>query len=138
MGLPQLFCGVGAVPWIRISTALPVSVSECAGKLFGRLWPNETSDCQDSGTSWHTWTWQAFCPGELSVGQRQRVAVVRALVHDPAIVFADEPTASVDDETARRIMNLLRDQVVGRDKLLVVATHDPRMIRHTTTFWNSP
>lgn len=62
-------------------------------------------------------------PGELSVGQRQRVAVARALVNGPEIVFADEPAGDVDPETAREIQDLLLRSVKEKGATLIVATH---------------
>ena len=67
-------------------------------------------------------------PFQLSIGERQRVAVVRALVHLPAIVFADEPTASLDQATGRQVVEVLghfRQQTGGA---VVVVTHDPDML----------
>ena len=62
-------------------------------------------------------------PGELSVGQRQRVAVARALVNNPEIDFADEPAGGVDPETAQEIQDLLLRSVRERGATLIVATH---------------
>jgi ABC-type lipoprotein export system ATPase subunit len=62
-------------------------------------------------------------PSELSVGQQQRVAVARALIHGPAIVFADEPTGDVDPETARAIMDCLVGLVRGNRTTFIVCTH---------------
>lgn len=67
-------------------------------------------------------------PHQLSIGERQRVAVARALVHRPAVVFADEPTASLDQATGRHVVSLLtayRDEQGGS---VVVVTHDPAML----------
>ena len=67
-------------------------------------------------------------PYQLSIGERQRVAVARALVHRPAVVFADEPTASLDQATGHEVVNLLADyRRTGGGSLLVV-THDPAML----------
>jgi putative ABC transport system ATP-binding protein len=67
-------------------------------------------------------------PYQLSIGERQRVAVARALVHRPAIVFADEPTASLDQATGREVINLLVDYRLRAGGSVVVVTHDPAML----------
>jgi putative ABC transport system ATP-binding protein len=63
-------------------------------------------------------------PTALSVGQRQRVSIARALAHAPAIVLADEPTASLDPLNAERVMQLLVAQAEEQGACIVVATHD--------------
>jgi len=67
-------------------------------------------------------------PYQLSIGERQRVAVARALVHRPAIVFADEPTASLDQATGREVIDLLVDYRTRAGGSVVVVTHDPAML----------
>ncbi len=67
-------------------------------------------------------------PGELSGGQQQRVGLARALVSDPGILLADEPTGQLDSETGATIMNLIAGFVHQRGMAAIVATHDPAMI----------
>jgi putative ABC transport system ATP-binding protein len=67
-------------------------------------------------------------PYQLSIGERQRVAVARALVHRPAIVFADEPTASLDQATGHEVISLLLDYRTRETGSVVVVTHDPAML----------
>jgi putative ABC transport system ATP-binding protein len=62
-------------------------------------------------------------PSELSVGQQQKVAIIRTLIKQPSIIFADEPTGSVDDETAGEILNHLMDFKKEKEVTLVIATH---------------
>lgn len=70
-------------------------------------------------------------PATLSVGQRQRVAIGRALAHRPEIVLADEPTASVHPALADTILSLLIEQAREADTALILTTHDPdRAARH--------
>jgi putative ABC transport system ATP-binding protein len=66
-------------------------------------------------------------PGELSGGQAQRVGIARALVTDPAVVFADEPTGSLDSATGAEVMHLLTTVTRQQRAALVVVTHDPRV-----------
>ncbi|MCM5679668.1 ATP-binding cassette domain-containing protein [Schlegelella sp. S2-27] len=68
-------------------------------------------------------------PHELSVGQAQRVALARALVRRPALLLADEPTASLDDEAALAVVQALRQAAQDGGAALVVATHDERAVR---------
>ena len=67
-------------------------------------------------------------PGELSGGEKQRVAIARALINDPAIVLADEPTASLDSTSGGEIAAMLSRIAREQEKLVVVVTHDPRML----------
>ena len=67
-------------------------------------------------------------PAELSGGQQQRVGLARALVGDPGILLADEPTGQLDSETGATIMNLIAGFVHQRGMAAIVATHDPAMM----------
>jgi putative ABC transport system ATP-binding protein len=74
-------------------------------------------------------------PSEVSVGERQRCAIARALIHKPSLVLADEPTASLDPPTADRVFELLLN--LCQDSALVVSTHDHRRMaaRSDFTVW---
>ncbi|MCX6849942.1 MAG: ATP-binding cassette domain-containing protein [Verrucomicrobia bacterium] len=64
----------------------------------------------------------------LSQGERQRVAVARALVHEPQFVFADEPTASLDPARGRIVVDMLLEDTRRRGACLVMVTHDPNLL----------
>lgn len=67
-------------------------------------------------------------PDALSGGQRQRVAVARALVNRPKIVLADEPTAALDKESSRTVVNLLKDLAREEGSTILMVTHDNRIL----------
>lgn len=67
-------------------------------------------------------------PESLSGGERQRVAIARAWMNDPEIILADEPTASLDSERGRTVVQMLADEVKLRQKAAVMVTHDHRML----------
>ena len=66
-------------------------------------------------------------PSQMSGGQQQRVGIARALVTDPDIVFADEPTGNLDSSTSDDVMRTICDVMRARNKTLVMVTHDPHM-----------
>jgi putative ABC transport system ATP-binding protein len=75
---------------------------------------------------------RAKFPAQISVGERQRCAIARAVIHEPAIILADEPTASLDPPTADQVFELLLN--LSQNLTLIVATHDVnRARRHDFT-----
>ena len=69
-------------------------------------------------------------PDKLSGGQRQRVAIARALINHPMLVIADEPTANLDSENSRLIVELMRKLNRSKGVTFVFTTHDPRLLEH--------
>jgi lipoprotein-releasing system ATP-binding protein len=66
-------------------------------------------------------------PGQLSGGEQQRAAIARALVCDPPLILADEPTGNLDERTGETIFQLLRDLHASRNLSFVIATHNPAL-----------
>ena len=66
-------------------------------------------------------------PNQMSGGQQQRVGIARALVIDPKIIFADEPTGNLDSHTTDDVLNLLKKIVEEEHRTLVMVTHDPHI-----------
>ena len=66
-------------------------------------------------------------PNQLSGGQMQRVAIARALVHGPSVIVCDEPTAALDEETGRKVMEILREIASDPNNAVLVVTHDNRV-----------
>ncbi|MGJ8730761.1 ABC transporter ATP-binding protein [Listeria aquatica] len=67
-------------------------------------------------------------PDRLSGGERQRVAIARALMNDPEVILADEPTASLDSERGRKVVEMIAREVKRENKAAVMVTHDERIL----------
>ena len=70
-------------------------------------------------------------PGQMSGGQMQRIAIARALVNDPKVVLADEPTGALDSETSVQIMDLLKD--IAKERLVIMVMHNPELAQKYST-----
>jgi ABC-type lipoprotein export system ATPase subunit len=66
-------------------------------------------------------------PSQLSVGQQQRVSIARALINQPKLLLADEPTSSLDDENAHRVADMLTQLAKSYGTALIIVTHDQRL-----------
>lgn len=69
-------------------------------------------------------------PDQLSGGERQRTVIARALMNDPNIILADEPTASLDTQRAFEIVELMSKELKSRNKAAIMVTHDERLLKY--------
>lgn len=116
----NLFSSLTAMENVQMATVLrggtPREMIDRSARLLGELGLGERLD---------------HLPAQLSGGQRQRVAIARALVNDPALVLADEPTAALDAESGKTVLDLLRRLADGAAHTTVlIVTHDQRVIDH--------
>ncbi len=77
------------------------------------------------------WEQRKHYPTELSGGQRQRVAIARAFYHQPKIIFADEPTASLDAKRAVQVVQTMAQMAHDNQQAVVMITHDDRLLQYT-------
>jgi len=103
---------------------LPLRYSR-VGRAEGRKRARALLERTGLGDRW------AHRPAELSGGEQQRVAVARALVNQPAIVLADEPTGELDTHTAAEIVALLKDLNEIQGQTFIIVTHDPGVAKET-------
>jgi putative ABC transport system ATP-binding protein len=96
---------------------LPLSI---AGEKPDRAWLDEL--LEKTGLAKR----RSHRPSELSGGEQQRVAISRALITKPTILFADEPTGNLDSKTGGEILDLIRDSVDTYGQTIVMVTHEPR------------
>lgn len=111
----------GLLPYLTVRENIELSrrllalpLEDCAGRWAEKLGIGQQLD---------------KLPATLSVGQRQRAAIARALVHEPSVVIADEPTAAIDPLNAERIMKLLTALADEAGVALIVATHAHDLVR---------
>ena len=113
---------------LQASNLIPFLKIEDQFQLIDRLSKKERTDLDSlielldlKGTLKHY-------PKELSGGERQRAAIARALYNSPDIILADEPTASLDTERAKRVVHLLKEVTQKFNKSVVMITHDTRLL----------
>ena len=110
--LPELTVAENVALPLRLAGVSRRAAEKDAAEWLGRL---EVADIADKR------------PGEISGGQGQRVAVARALMHGPKVVFADEPTGALDSLNGERVMTLLVGAARESGAAVVVVTHEPRV-----------
>lgn len=75
-------------------------------------------------------------PSEISGGEKQRVAIAKALYTKPSIILADEPTASLDTNNAMEVMKILKEQTMEQNKTCIVVTHDERLTEYCDSVYH--
>jgi putative ABC transport system ATP-binding protein len=75
-------------------------------------------------------------PVKLSGGEQQRVAIARAIASQPDILIFDEPTASLDGETGRRIVKFVKDNILNENRCIIIVTHDSRIFEYADRIIN--
>lgn len=71
-------------------------------------------------------------PRRLSIGEQQRVAIARAIITEPDLLVCDEPTASLDGDTGRKVVGFIRDNILNDKRAIVLVTHDNRIYSYAT------
>jgi putative ABC transport system ATP-binding protein len=99
------------------NVVLPMSI---AGEKPDRAWVEELLETVGIADR------RTHRPSELSGGQQQRVSIARALVTEPTVLFADEPTGNLDSSTSRDVLALVRKSVDDLGQTIVMVTHDPQ------------
>ena len=69
-------------------------------------------------------------PNQLSGGEQQRVAIARAIVHEPRFIVCDEPTASLDEQNGKKLLEILKEMTKDSNKAVLVVTHDNRIFNY--------
>ena len=114
--VPELTCLENVTLGLRLN-----GVKRKPAELAGRHWLDRV---QVAGVA-------DLRPGEISGGQAQRVAVARALIGNPKVIFADEPTGALDSLAGEKVMNLLTAAVRDGGATLILVTHEPRVAAYS-------
>jgi putative ABC transport system ATP-binding protein len=101
---------------------------EVALQLSGRRWTDAADRCRKALADVGLEGMEQRRPNQLSGGQQQRVAIARALVKEPALVIADEPTASLDTRTGSDVLDLMREMNARAGVSFVFSSHDPMVL----------
>lgn len=118
-----IFQSAHLVPYLKVKEQL-ILVAKLAGQDKNQAAKRADSLLRTLGLAHRS---QAY-PEKLSGGERQRAAIARALMNDPSVLLADEPTASLDAERGYEVVSLLAEQVKAAGKSALLVTHDQRML----------
>ncbi len=118
-----IFQSAHLVPYLKVKEQL-LLVAKLAGQDKNQAAKRADSLLRTLGLAHRS---KAY-PEKLSGGERQRAAIARALMNDPSVLLADEPTASLDAERGYEVVSLMAEQVKAAGKSAVLVTHDQRML----------
>lgn len=76
-----------------------------------------------------------YRPSELSGGQQQKASIVRSIINDPWIIFADEPTEHLDTQSVEEVIALLREENADRQRTIIMVTHDLQFLKHASRWF---
>jgi putative ABC transport system ATP-binding protein len=120
-----VFQGANLVPFLTAKENLLVA-ADIAGRSGGDANRRAVQLLEELGLGHR----MGNTPTQLSGGEKQRVAIGRALMNEPELVLFDEPTSALDTKLGEQVMELIRGEVKGRGTAAVVVTHDTRMTHH--------
>lgn len=118
-----IFQSANLIPYLKVEEQL-ILVAKLAGMEKAKATKRAKELLDKMGLSHR----RTAYPEKLSGGERQRVAIARALMNDPAVLFADEPTASLDAARGLDIVSMIAKQVKDQRKSAVMVTHDDRVL----------
>ncbi|ANZ60042.1 hemin ABC transporter ATP-binding protein [Secundilactobacillus paracollinoides] len=117
---------------LQASNLVPYLTVQEQLSLVDRITKNKQPDRQQRLlTDLGIWDQRGHYPNELSGGQRQRVAIARAFYHQPKMIFADEPTASLDAARAVQVVQTMAQMAHDNQQAIVMITHDDRLLTYT-------
>ncbi|EAD8561849.1 ABC transporter ATP-binding protein [Listeria monocytogenes] len=118
-----IFQGANLIPYLSVRDQLLV-IAELSGEKGSAAKERADKLLQELGLTAR----QNNYPESLSGGEKQRVTIARALMNDPDIILADEPTASLDANRGHKVVQMIADEVKRKNKAAIMVTHDERVL----------
>ncbi|MFF2092247.1 ABC transporter ATP-binding protein [Paenibacillus sp. NPDC058174] len=118
-----IFQSANLIPYLKVGEQL-LFVAQLAGMSSGEAAKRASALLDRMGLKHR----QNYYPDKLSGGEKQRVAIARAWMNSPSVLFADEPTASLDAERGQDVVRMIAEEVKAEGKAAVMVTHDERVL----------